>query len=50
MEKIPHGWFRKVRLETAEDLKKIGIRKWRTIVHNKKEWRIISMAAETLKE
>jgi len=33
-----------------KDLKKIGVEKWRTIVHNREEWKQITMAAKTLQE
>jgi hypothetical protein len=33
-----------------EDLKKRGIQEWRTIVHNREEWKQIVMTAKTLHE
>jgi hypothetical protein len=49
--KRPHGWPKKRWLDTVEeDLRKIGVREWRMIVHNREEWRRIVMAAKTLKE
>lgn len=39
-------WFDTV----EEDFKKIGVREWRTIVHNREEWRRIVMVVKTLKE
>lgn len=49
--KRPRGRPRKRWLDTVEeDLKKIGVREWRTLVHNREEWRQIVMAAKTLQE
>ena len=49
--KRPRGRPRKRWLDTVEeDLKKIGVQEWRTIVHNREEWRKIVMAAKTLQE
>lgn len=50
-EKRPRGRSRKRWLDTVEeDLKKIGVQEWRTLVHNREEWRQIVMAAKTLQE
>jgi hypothetical protein len=50
MGKRPRGRPRKRWLDTVEDLKKIGVREWRTSVSNREEWRQIVMAAKTLQE
>lgn len=50
-EMRPRGRLRKTWLDTIEDdLKKIGVREWRTIVHNREEWRKIVMTVKILKE
>jgi hypothetical protein len=49
--KRPRGWPRKRWLDKVEeDLKKIGVREWRTTVHNREEWKQIVMAEKTLQE
>jgi len=49
--KRPRGRPRNRWLDTVEeDLKKIGVREWRTLIHNREEWRQIVMAAKTLQE
>jgi len=48
--KRPRRWPRKKWLDKVEDLKKIRVEEWRTIAHNREEWRQIVMVAKTLQE